>query len=150
LGWVVGIEEEQRLLELCRERGIWLLADEVYERLYYAGSAAGEAAPSILRLCDRDDLVHVVQSFSKTYCMTGWRAGWLVTRPDVGPKLAQLNEFIVSHAATFTQLAALAALEQGEEEVVRMVDELRARRDLCLSALRSLPGVTVPDPDGAF
>jgi aspartate aminotransferase len=149
LGWVVRPDEQQRLLDLCRDRGIWLLADEVYERIYYGG-AVGDAAPSILRRCDRDDLVHVVQSFSKTYCMTGWRVGWLVTRADVGPKLAQLNEFIVSHAATFTQVAALTALLEGEEELARMVDELRAKRDLCLAALRALPGVTVPDPDGAF
>jgi hypothetical protein len=149
LGWVVDPDEERRLLELCRHRGIWLLADEVYERIYYGG-AAGDPAPSILRLCDRDDLVHVVQSFSKAYCMTGWRVGWLVTRADVGPKLAQLNEFIVSHAATFSQVAALTALLDGEEELARMVDELRAKRDLCLSALRALPGVTVADPGGAF
>jgi len=149
LGWVVDPDDERRLLELCRARGIWLLADEVYERIYYGG-AAGDPAPSILRLCDRDDLVHVVQSFSKAYCMTGWRVGWLVTRADVGPKLAQLNEFIVSHAATFTQVAALTALREGEEGLARMVDELRAKRDLCLSALRGLPGVTVADPDGAF
>jgi aspartate aminotransferase len=149
LGWVVDPDEERRLLELCRDRGIWLLADEVYERIYYGG-AAGDPAPSILRLCDRDDLVHVVQSFSKAYCMTGWRVGWLVTRADVGPKLAQLNEFIVSHAATFSQVAALTALRDGEEELARMVDELRAKRDLCLSALRALPGVTVADPEGAF
>jgi aspartate/methionine/tyrosine aminotransferase len=149
LGWVVRPDEQQRLLDFCRDRGIWLLADEVYERIYYGG-AVGDPAPSILRRCDRDDLVHVVQSFSKTYCMTGWRVGWLVTRADVGPKLAQLNEFFVSHAATFTQVAALTALRDGEEELARMVDELRAKRDLCLTALRALPGVTVPDPDGAF
>jgi aspartate aminotransferase len=149
LGWVVDPDEERRLLELCRDRGLWLLADEVYERIYYGG-AAGDPAPSILRLCDRDDLVHVVQSFSKAYCMTGWRVGWLVTRADVGPKLAQLNEFIVSHAATFTQIAALTALREGEEELARMVDELRAKRDLCLTTLRALPGVTVADPAGAF
>ena len=149
LGWVVDPAQQRQLLDFCRARGIWLLADEVYERIYYAGRT-GEPAPSILRLCDRDDLVHVVQSFSKTYCMTGWRVGWLVTRSDVGPKLAQLNELVVSHAATFTQVAALTALREGEEELARMVDELRAKRDLCLSALRALPGVTVPDPDGAF
>ena len=72
--------EQRRLLELCRDRGIWLLADEVYERIFYAGAEIGDPAPSILRLCDRDDPVHVVQSFSKSYCMTGWRVGWLVTR----------------------------------------------------------------------
>ena len=149
LGWVVGSDEHRRLLDFCRGRGIWLLADEVYERIYYGGDA-GDPAPSILRLCDRDDLVHVVQSFSKTYCMTGWRVGWLVSRADVAPKLAQLNEFFVSHAATFTQVAALTALLEGEEELARMVDELRTKRDLCLSVLRALPGVTVPEPDGAF
>jgi aspartate aminotransferase len=149
LGWVVDPDEQRRLLDFCRERGIWLLADEVYERIYYDG-ARGEPAPSILRLCDRDDLVHVVQSFSKSYCMTGWRVGWLVSRADVAPKLAQLNEFFVSHAATFTQVAALTALEEGEEELARMVEELRAKRDLCVSALSALPGVTVPEPAGAF
>jgi hypothetical protein len=149
LGWVVSCDEQRRLLELCRERGIWLLADEVYERIYYA-EAAGDPAPSILRICEREDLVHVVQSFSKTYCMTGWRVGWLVTRADVGPKLAQLNEFFVSHAATFTQIAALTALLEGEEELARMVTDLKAKRDLCRGALHALPGVTVPEPDGAF
>jgi aspartate aminotransferase len=150
LGWVADVDEQRRLLDFCRDRGLWLLADEVYERIYYAGAEIGAPAPSILRICDRDDAVHVVQSFSKSYCMTGWRVGWLVTRADVGPKLAQLNEFYVSHAATFAQVAAQTALEQGEEELRRMVDDLRAKRDLCIEALRSLPGVTLPDPDGAF
>src|SRR5439155_23129377 len=63
---------------------------------------------------------------------------------------AQLNEFYVSHAATFAQIAAQAALEEGENELRRMVEELKAKRDFCTEALRVLPGVTVPDPDGAF
>lgn len=150
LGWVASVDEQQRLLDFCRERGLWLVADEVYERMYYAGDEIGSPAPSILRLCDRDDAVHVVQSFSKSYCMTGWRVGWLVTRSDVGPKLAQLNEFYVSHAATFAQVAAQTALQDGEDELRRMVGELREKRDLCTAALRALPGVTLPDPDGAF
>jgi len=150
LGWVAGEDEQRRLLDFCRDRGLWLLADEVYERIYYGSSEAGAAAPSILRLCDRNDAVHVVQSFSKSYCMTGWRVGWLVTRADVGQKLAQLNEFFVSHAATFAQVAALTALAEGEQELRRMVEALEANRDFCVAALRELPGVTVPRPDGAF
>ena len=150
LGWVARADEQTRLLEFCRRRGLWLVADEVYERIYYAGDDLGAPAPSILRLCDRDDAVHVVQSFSKAYCMTGWRVGWLVTRADVGVKLGQLNEFYVSHAATFAQVAAQTALEDGEDELRRMVEELRTKRDYCTEALRALPGVTVPDPDGAF
>jgi aspartate/methionine/tyrosine aminotransferase len=82
--------------------------------------------------------------------MTGWRVGWLVTRADLGPKLAQLNEFFVSHAATFVQIAAQAALADGEEELRRMVEGHKANRDLCVAALREMPGVTVPEPDGAF
>jgi aspartate aminotransferase len=150
LGWVAAPEEQDRLLTLCRERGIWLLADEVYERLFYAGTEAGQPAPSILRLCRRDDAVHVVQSFSKTYCMTGWRVGWLVTRADLGPKLAQLNESFVSHAATFSQMAARVALADGEPELRKMIGALKENRDFCIAALREMPGVTVPEPDGAF
>jgi aspartate aminotransferase len=150
LGWVADVGEQRRLLRFCRDHGLWLLADEVYERIYYEGSELGCPAPSILRLCDRNDPVHVVQSFSKSYCMTGWRVGWLVTRADLGPKLAQLNEFFVSHAATFAQVAAQTALSEGEEELRRMVDALNASRDFCVEALGELPGVTVPRPDGAF
>src|SRR5205085_10753659 len=90
---------QDRLLEPCRGSGLWLLADEVYERLYYGGPVA----PSILRKTSPDDAVIVVQSFSKSYCMTGWRLGWLVSRGDLVRKATQLNEFIVSHAASMTQ-----------------------------------------------
>jgi aspartate aminotransferase len=82
--------------------------------------------------------------------MTGWRVGWLVTRPDLGPKLAQLNEFFVSHAATFAQIAAQTALAEGEEELRRMVTEYKPNRDFSVAALREIPGVTVPEPQGAF
>src|SRR5262249_39489225 len=150
LGWVAETPEQERLLALCRERGIWLLADEVYERIYYDGGPAETAAPSILRLCDREDAVHVVQSFSKSYCMTGWRVGWLVTRADLGPKLAQLNEFFVSHAATFSQIAARSAVTEGEDTLRQMVESLKENRDFCVEALRAMPGVTIPSPDGAF
>ncbi len=150
LGWVATEEEQRHLLEICRQRGIWLLADEVYERIYYPGAGMGAPAPSVLRLCDRDDPVHVVQSFSKSYCMTGWRVGWLVSRSDLGPKLAQLNESFVSHAATFSQVAAQTALADGEGELRRMVAALKEKRDFCVTALRQMPGLTVPEPDGAF
>lgn len=147
LGWVATVVEQQRLLDFCRARGLWLVADEVYERIHYAAEGP---APSFLRLCNRDDAVTVAQSFSKSYCMTGWRVGWLVTRADVGVKAAQLNEFFVSHAATFTQVAAQVALEQGEEMLRTMVRSYRDNRDYCLEVLGALPGVTVPEPGGAF
>jgi aspartate aminotransferase len=150
LGWVASPEEQAHLLDLCRRCGLWLVADEVYERLWYGSETPGEPAPSILRLAGRDDPVVVVQSFSKTYCMTGWRVGWLVARADVGRKIAELNEYVVSHAASFAQKAAETALAVGDPWIADVVARLRESRDLCLEALRRLPGVTVPDPDGAF
>jgi aspartate/methionine/tyrosine aminotransferase len=150
LGWVATEQEQQRLLDFCRERGLWLVADEVYDRLYYAGASLGEPVPSILRKATRDDAVAVIHSFSKSYCMTGWRVGWLIARRDLGLKATQLNEFIISHAPSFAQKAAETALECGEAELVAMLGRLKENRDFCLSALQGMPGVTVPEPDGAF
>jgi aspartate/methionine/tyrosine aminotransferase len=144
------VEEQKGLLEFARYHRLWLLADEVYDRLYYAGASLGAPAPSILRKTTRQDAVMVVQSFSKAYCMTGWRVGWLVARRDLAHKATQLNEFIVSHAPSFAQKAGETALAEGEEELVRMLARLKENRDLCLKALRSMPGVTVPEPGGAF
>jgi aspartate aminotransferase len=150
LGWVASEEEQRRLLDFCRARGLWLMADEVYDRLYYEGGRAGDPAPSILRKATRDDAVVVIQSFSKAYCMTGWRVGWLVTRRDLADRVAQLNEFMVSCPASFSQRAAETALAEGEQELAGMVERLKANRDFCREALGRMPGVTVPQPDGAF
>jgi aspartate aminotransferase len=150
LGWVATVEDQARLLEFAREHELWLLADEVYERLYWRTDTLGDPAPSILRLANRDDAVIVVQSFSKSYSMTGWRVGWLVARADLARKAAQLNEFIVSHAPSFAQKAAETALERGEDELRATLIRLKENRDFALSALRSMPGVRTPEPEGAF
>jgi hypothetical protein len=146
LGWVATESDQDRLLEICRKHGLWLLADEVYERLYYHG----RVAPSILRKSGVEEAVIVVHSFSKSYCMTGWRLGWLISRADLAAKAAQLNEFIVSHAPSMAQKAAEVALRDGEEELSAMVERLRQNRDYVLGALQQMPGVTVPQAEGAF
>jgi len=150
LGWVATEEEQARLLEFSRRHDLWLLADEVYDRIYYRSPELGTPAPSILGKASRHDAVMVAQSFSKTYCMTGWRLGWLVARRDVGDRAAQLNEFIVSHATSFIQRAAQTALARGEEEIRHMLGRLKENRDFCLAALRQMPRASVPSPDGAF
>ncbi|MBZ2179566.1 MAG: pyridoxal phosphate-dependent aminotransferase [Acidobacteriota bacterium] len=147
LGWVATREDQERLLAFTRRHGLWLLADEVYERLTY-GPANPE--PSILRLATREDAVLVAQSFSKSYCMTGWRLGWLVGRADLIAKATQRNEFIVSCAPAFVQKTGEAALSEGEPFISELLAMLRANRDYCVGELRSMPGVTVPEPDGAF
>ena len=150
LGWVATEEEQRKLLDLARRHGLWLLADEVYDRLYYSGAALGEPTPSILQMATREDAVMVVHSFSKTYCMTGWRVGWLVARRDLAAKATQLNEFIISHAPSFAQKAGETALAEGEPELRRMLERLRENRDTCMEALSGIDGVTLPKPDGAF
>jgi len=150
LGWVASETEQLRLLEFARRHKLWLLADEVYERLWYDGPALGAVVPSILRYATREDSVIVAQSFSKSYCMTGWRVGWLVARADLAGRARELNEFIISHAPSFGQRAAETALRDGEAFIVRMLEDYRSNRDYCLSVLRELPGVTVPEPSGAF
>jgi aspartate/methionine/tyrosine aminotransferase len=147
LGWVATEDDQRRLLDFARRHGLWLLADEVYDRLYYG---AERTAPSILRLAAGDDAVIVVHSFSKSYCMTGWRVGYAVMRTDLAAKCAELNEFVVSHAPAFAQKAAEAALLEGEDELLRMRQRLRENRDFCIGALQRMPRVTVPAPQGAF
>ncbi len=149
-GWVATIEEQQGLLEFARRHGLWLLADEVYERLWYCGAVPGEPAPSILRLATRQDPVLVVQSFSKSYCMTGWRLGWIAARADFARRATQLNEFIISSAPAFAQKAGEAALEHGEPFIREILAMYKSNRDLACTALRNVPGVEIPQPDGAF
>ncbi|MBZ2185898.1 MAG: pyridoxal phosphate-dependent aminotransferase [Bryobacter sp.] len=146
LGWVATEDEQRRLLEFARRHRLWLLADEVYERLTYEQ----DHAASILRLTEPGDAVFVVQSFSKAYCMTGWRLGWIVGRRDLVKRAMELNEFHVSCPAGFTQRAAETALRAGESFVTELKAELRARRDYCVEQLGNLPGVTIPRPEGAF
>jgi hypothetical protein len=147
LGWVATEQDQERLLEFARRHGLWLVADEVYERLCYGGA---RTAPSILRKCGRGDAVVVIQSFSKAWCMTGWRLGWLAGRADLIGRAAELNEFMVSCPAGFTQKAGEAALARGEAWVCEMLAQLRQNREFCVEALRGMPRVTVPVPDGAF
>jgi len=150
LGWVATVAEQQALLDFARRHGLWLMADEVYERLNYTVETHGTAVPSVLRLATREDAVIAVQSFSKSYCMTGWRLGWLVARADLAKRAAEFNEFVVSCPAHFTQKAAEAALDWGDKFVEEFVAKLRGNRDLCVAALTKFPGWSVPSPEGAF
>ncbi len=158
LGWTATEQDQEKLLEFTRRHNMWLMADEVYERLYYPAltSSAAEkgkpsgAAPSILKKCTREDAVVVVQSMSKSHCMTGWRVGWMVGRKDLIERASQLNEFIISCATGFGQRASETALLWGEDTLKQMVCKLRENRDFCLSVLSKIKGITVPVPDGAF
>jgi aspartate/methionine/tyrosine aminotransferase len=150
LGWTATEADQDRLLDFTRRHGLWLLADEVYDRLWYETETLGTPVPSILRKATRDDAVMVVHSFSKSYCMTGWRLGYLIARADLAAQATQLNEFIVSHAPSFTQKAGQTALRDGEPGIAAMLHRLKANRDFCIEALAQMPHLTIPRPEGAF
>ncbi len=150
-GWTLTSAEQAALLEHCRSTGTWIVADEVYERIFFgtAGDQAG-AAPSFLDLAGADDRLIVVHSFSKSFLMTGWRLGWLVLPAGQAPSLAKLIEFNTSCAPVFVQRAGLAALAHASTFVPGLVERLRAGRDVLLPRLRALPGVQVATPVGGL
>ena len=147
-GWCLSRAEQQALLAHCRRTGTWIVADEVYESLYFA--AGGRPAPSFLELAEPDDRLVVVHSFSKGFLMTGWRLGWLVLPPALVEAVGKLIEFNTSCAPVFVQRGALAALAAAERIGPEVVAQLRRGRDTLLPALQALPGIEVAVPDGGM
>ena len=148
-GWTLTRAEQQALLAHCRRTGSWIVADEVYERLYYG---AGRAAPSFLDVAGDDDRLIVVHSFSKSFLMTGWRLGWMVLprSPGVLDAVGKLIEFNTSCAPVFVQRGGLAALAEADTAVPPLVAHLRACRDRLVPGLQALPGVEVALPEGGM
>ena len=152
-GWTLSREEQAAILAHCRRTGTWIVADEVYERLYFgAVPTQGEppAAPSFLDVAEADDRLIVAHSFSKSFLMTGWRLGWLVLPPALLDAVGKLIEFNTSCAPVFVQRAGLAAVQGAGATVPGLVAHLRTCRDTLLPALQTLPGVEVAVPDGGM
>jgi aspartate/methionine/tyrosine aminotransferase len=158
-GWVMSREDQRTVLAHCRRHGIWIVADEVYERLFYgdaesansaASSAQARTAPSFLDLAARNERVICVNSFSKAWLMTGWRLGWIVAPSELMDDLAKLVEYNTSCAPSFVQQAGIAAVEQGERFTRELVHDLKASRDHLVRALSAVPGVDVKAPPGAM
>lgn len=148
-GWVMSREDQRAVLDHCRRRGIWIVADEVYERLYY-GEPGALTAPSFLDLAGRDERVICVNSFSKAWLMTGWRLGWIVAPRALMDDLGKLVEYNTSCAPEFVQRAGIAAIEQGADFTLELVASLRASRDHLARLLRERAGIEVKVPAGAM
>ena len=147
-GWTLRADEQRAILERCRQYGIWLVADDVYERLYYRDAA--KAAPSFLDIADPEERVVSTNSFSKSWLMTGWRLGWIVAPRALMPDLGKLIEYNTSCSPAFVQHAGLAAISQGEPTVARTRERLRHARDFLVNELRKMPGIEVAPPAGAM
>jgi aspartate/methionine/tyrosine aminotransferase len=148
-GWTLSREEQKAILEHCRKTGTWILADEVYERLYYE-KTENRCAPSFLDVAASDDRLVVAHSFSKSFLMTGWRLGWLVMPPSMTHHMGKLIEFNTSCASVFTQRAGLAAITRTDEVTPRVVAHLKTCRDTLVPMLQALPRVELQAAKGGM
>ena len=148
-GWTLSRAEQEQIMAHCRSTGTWILADEVYERLYFEPSANG-CAPSFLDIAEPDDRLVVVHSFSKSFLMTGWRLGWMVLPPSLTTHIGKLIEFNTSCAPVFVQQAALVALQRASEVTPGVVQQLRRCRDTLIPLLQTVPGVEVAAARGGM
>jgi aspartate/methionine/tyrosine aminotransferase len=150
-GWMLSREAQRAVLAHCRRHGIWIVADDVYERLYYADAGDRAAcAPSFLDLADPGDRLVSVNSFSKAWLMTGWRLGWIVAPPALMPDLGKLIEYNTSCSPVFVQRAGVVAIRDGEPTVLHTLRRFRGARDLLLRELATIPGVEAAPPPGAM
>ena len=148
-GWTLTRSEQETILAHCRKTGTWILADEVYERLYFEPTANG-CAPSFLDISAPDDRLVVVNSFSKSFLMTGWRLGWLVMPPAMTPQVGKLIEYNTSCSPVFVQRAGLVAIERTLDVTPQMVAHLKTCRDTLLPLLQAVPGLQVAPAKGGM
>lgn len=147
-GWTVTREQQRAILDHCRRLGVWILSDDVYERLVLGDRAA--QAPSFLALADEQDRLISANSFSKAWLMTGWRLGWLVAPKELFADLGKVIEFNTSCVPGFVQSAGIVALTQGEPHVRALRQELTTNRDKVLAHLTAMEGVDAPSPAGGM
>ncbi len=147
-GWTIDAAAQAAVLAHCRRHGIWIVADDVYERLWYGD--ARPAAPSVLSLSSADARVVSTNSFSKAWAMTGWRLGWIVAPPALMADLGKLIEYNTSCSPAFVQEAGVVALRDGEASVAALRARMRHARDVLVGGLARLPGVWVAPPPGAM
>ncbi len=147
-GWTIEDDEADAVLAHARRHGIWVLADDVYERLVYDPRRV--SAPSFLRRYEEGDRIISSNSFSKAWSMTGWRMGWLAAPEALMGELTKLIEYNTSCILEPVQRAGAVAVAQGEPEIAALRARLAETRRVLTEGLRALPGVDVPDAGGAM
>jgi aspartate/methionine/tyrosine aminotransferase len=146
-GWIASRANQQAILDLAREHGLWIIADEVYGRFVYGDEPL---APSFHALIEPHDRVLFVNTFSKNWAMTGWRVGWIEAPVELGPKIENLIQYSTSCVPTFVQRAATVALEEGEDFVRLQVARAKRGRDIMTETLGATGRVRFAPTHGAF
>ena len=139
-------DELETIANIVKEHpGLYVMADEIYKDILYTGEHY-----SISSVPGMQERTIILDGFSKSYAMTGWRMGYGILPEELVPHIVKLAVNSVSCAASFTQMAAVAALEGPKDEVEAMIGEFAIRRRIIADGLRSIPGVNCPEPEGAF
>lgn len=146
-GAVYAREELEEIGEICRREGIWVIADEIYEKLIYDGRRFTSIAAAVPALAKQ---TVVINGFSKAFSMTGWRLGYAAGPREIIAAASKIQSHNTSNATSFVQKAGVVALEECELEVERMRGEFERRRNLVIQGLARIPGVSCPVPEGAF
>ena len=145
-GSVIPESDLEKIAEMAVENGLVVLADEIYKDMYYGD----QEHVSITKFPGMRERTVILDGFSKSYAMTGWRLGYGVFPDFLVEPVTRLMTNSVSCASVFSQMAAIAALEGPQDSVAAMMEEFTKRRDLVVEGLNSLPGITCPVPKGAF
>ena len=146
-GWTITREAQVAILAHCRRHGIWIVADDAYDRMWFG---EGDAAPSFLDIAEQGDRLVSTNTFSKSWLMTGWRIGWLVAPAELAVQIGKLIEYNTSCVPVFVQRAGLVAVTEGEPVIRRTVKRYRRARDLLVPRLNAIPGVQAATPPGAM
>jgi aspartate/methionine/tyrosine aminotransferase len=146
-GWTITRPVQRAILEHCRRLGIWIVADDAYDRMWFG---EGAAAPAFLDIAEEGDRLVTTNTFSKSWLMTGWRIGWLVAPPPLAIQVGKLIEYNASCVPVFVQRAGLAAVQAGEPVIARTVERYRRARDYLIPELNALPRVQAATPSGAM
>jgi aminotransferase len=143
-------QSRESLIELAaiaKRHDLLVLSDEIYARIWYG---AGEVAPSIYSLPGMAERTIIINGFSKTYAMDGWRLGWTVASEELTRAILKVRQYTTVCVNTFIQAGAALALTADQACVGRMVGEFAKRRAIMLEGLRAIPGLSVAEPEGAF
>jgi aspartate/methionine/tyrosine aminotransferase len=146
-GWTLTSAQQRTLLDHCRRHGIWIVADDAYERLYYRDESA---APSFLDLADPEERIISTNTFSKSWLMTGWRLGWIVAPRTMMNDLGKLVEYNFSCTPGFVQKAGIAAVTQGEPVVARTRQRFADAQRFLVGELNRLPRIEAAAAPGAM
>ena len=145
-GGVMAASDLERIAALASEHDCWVLSDEIYSRLIYDGSTF----TSIASLPGMKSLTILVDGFSKTYAMTGWRLGYGVMPKELAARVSLLLTHSVGCTASFTQYAGIEAMTGPQDQVERVRKEYQKRRDVIVAGLQEIPGISCQTPGGAF